>query len=81
MNQVSVHRHARKHDLSEDNIVYAWNNFVRKSYRSEDFVVAIGYDSTGREIGRVASVLQDNDFLIIHAKSPAIASILKELFG
>ena len=79
MFEVDVHMHALKHGLNEEDVAYAWSNFVKKRPRGDDFEVAIGFDSKGREIGMVAALLKDGDVLIVHAKSPAIASIKKEL--
>ena len=79
MLELIVHEHALEHGLSEDDIRYAWDNFVKMRPRGEDFEVRIGFDSAGREIGMVGAVLSDGDILVIHAKSPAIPSIKKEL--
>lgn len=79
MLDIFVSEHALKHGLSESDIAYAWSNFAKRRFRGQDFQVAIGYDSKGREIGMVAALLDNGDVLIIHAKAPAIASIKKEL--
>ena len=79
MLELIIHEHALVHGLSEDEIRCAWVNFVKMRSRGEDFEVRIGFDSAGREIGMVGAVLSDGDILVIHAKSPAIRSIKKEL--
>lgn len=79
MLEAMVHSHALEHGLFEDDIRYAWNNFVKMRPRGQDFEVRIGFDSNGREIGMVSAVLADGDVLVIHAKSPAIPSIRQEL--
>ena len=79
MLELIVHGNALEHGLSEDDIRYAWDNFVKMRPRGEDFEVRIGFDSAGREIGMVGAKLEDGDALVIHAKSPAISSIKKEL--
>ena len=79
MLELIFHGHALEHGLSEDDIRYAWDNFVKMRPRGKDFEVRIGFDSAGREIGMVGAKLEDGDVLVIHTKSPAISSIKMEL--
>ena len=79
MLEIIVHEHALKHGLCESDIKYAWNNFAKRQPRGKDYEVAIGFTSKGAEVGMVAAKLENGDVLIIHAKSPAISSIKKEL--
>ena len=79
MLELLIHNHALEHGLSEDDIRCAWENFVKMRPRGKDFEVRIGFDSSGREIGMVGALLTDGDVLVIHAKSPAIPSIKREL--
>ena len=79
MLELIIHEHALKHGMSEDDIRYAWDNFVKTQPRGEDFEVRIGFDADGKEVGMVGAKLADGDVLVIHAKSPAISSIKKEL--
>lgn len=54
---VFVHSHALKHGLTEQQIIFAWNNFVASQPRSapdEDKVLRIGYDRNGTLIQMVA---------------------------
>ena len=79
MLETLIHQHALDHGLTEEEVRCAWENFVKSRPRGRDFEVRIGFDSTGKEIGMVGAILSDGDVLVIHAKSPAIASIKKEL--
>ena len=79
MLELLIHNHALEHGLTEDDIRCAWENFVKMRPRGNDFEVRIGFDSSGREIGMVGALLTDGDVLVIHAKSPAIPSIKREL--
>ena len=58
MEEPIVVEHALKHGLSEEDIRYAWSNFVRKQYRgapNEGEIVVVGYDRRGRFIEIVAA--------------------------
>lgn len=79
MSALIVHPHSLKHGLTEDEIIFAWNNFARKRPRGDDYWVTIGFDSKGREIEMVAAVLVDGSLLVIHAKTPATKKFKKEL--
>ena len=79
MLEIFINEHALKHGLTKKSIQCAWNNFIKKRPRGTDFEVRIGFDQCGKEIGMVGAALEDGDVLIIHAKTPPIASIKKEL--
>lgn len=79
MDEIIVHPHSLKHGLSEDEVVHAWNNFARRRPRGEDYLVALGFDSKGREVELVAAVLADGSLLLFHAKVPATKKFKKEL--
>lgn len=56
--EVLVDLHALKHGLTEEEILYAWKNYVRKQHRrapKEDrvVVVALGFCSDGRLVQMV----------------------------
>ena len=79
MLELYVHAHALRHGLTEESIRQAWANFAKRRPRGTDFEVRIGFDANSREIGMVGALLGDGDVLVVHAKSPAIPSIKKEL--
>ncbi|MEC4293893.1 hypothetical protein [Adlercreutzia shanghongiae] len=79
MSQLRVHQHSRKHGLDNEDIIYAWYNFVRKRQRDDDCWVAIGFDRAGHEIELVGILLADGSTLIIHTLSPATEKIKREL--
>ena len=81
MNEICVHPHALKHGLSEVDILFAWENFLRKQYRKspeEDIVLAVGYNKSGQLIQMVG---RESSFgvLIYHAMRPPIRKVLIEL--
>ena len=81
MDDVYIHPHALKHGLSEDDIAYAWENYLRMQYREspeEDKVLAVGYDKSGRFIQMVGRRNADG-VLIYHAMSPPTTRVLIEL--
>ena len=79
MEELVIHPHALKHGLSEDDIGYAWSNFVRKRPRDDDYWVAIGFDAGGREVEMVAAACADGSLLVIHANTPATKNVKREL--
>ena len=81
MEEVFIARHAFKHGLCEDDIRYAWDNFLRRQYRgapNEGQVLAIGYDRKGRAVQMVA-VERAFGVLIFHAMTPPTKGALEEL--
>ena len=79
MCEVAVHQHALKHGLSQEDVLYAWENFIRRQPRGVDVWAAIGFDAWGRELEMVAVVQSDGSLLIIHALSPATLNMKREL--
>ena len=82
MFEVEVHPHALKHGIPEKDILYAWENFIRKQYRTvprEDEVVAIGVTGDGILIQMVGKDL-GSVMLIFHAMTPPSEKVMKE-FG
>jgi len=78
---VEVHPNALKHSLSKEDVVFAWENFLRKQRRGLadiDQTIAIGFDRKGNLIELVA-VDKPYGTLIYHAKSPPTAKMLIEL--
>jgi hypothetical protein len=80
---IYVHpRIAERHpEISEKDVLDAWKNFVRMQRRQHpknDQVVAVGFDSRGRQLEMVATV-QGIDSLVYHAVTPPTKSILEEL--
>ena len=81
MDQVFVDEHAYKHGLSEDEIRYAWQHFVRLVHRgapNEGQVLAVGHDPTGRLVQLVA-IERPFGVLIYHAMTPPTRNALHEL--
>lgn len=81
MFEVVVHPHALKHGISEEDVLYAWNNFVRKQRRSsprEDEIVVIGATKDGRLIQLVGKDL-GLVHLIFHALIPPSEKVMKEV--
>lgn len=79
---VSIHPHALKHGISEDEIRYAWDNFVRSQQRTapnEEQVVRIGYGRTTENAIQLIGIEGAGGILIIHALTPPQHSIIKEL--
>ena len=79
MNEISIHKTALKHGLTEQSIREAWDNFIVRRARGDDYLVAIGFDSLGREIEMVALVMVDGSLLIIHGMSPSTEKLRREL--
>ena len=80
MNQVVVHPRVmdRHPELSEDDVIAAWNGYVRMMRREADQVIAIGFDGNGRAVEMVTKE-SDGDFLIYHAITPPTINALREL--
>ena len=81
MDEVIIAEHAFKHGIAEEDIVYAWENFVRKQYRgtpNEGQVVVVGYDRSGRFIELVAAE-RACGMIIYHAMEPPTLNVLVEL--
>lgn len=81
MDDVIIAEHAFKHGISQEDIVYAWENFVRKQYRGaphEGEVVVVGYDRAGRFIEIVAAT-RPFGTVIYHAMEPPTRNVLIEL--
>ena len=79
---VFVHPHALKHGIPEDEIRYAWINFVRSQQRevpNEEQIVRIGYGATIETAIQMIGVIGVDGVLIIHALTPPQRSIIKEL--
>ena len=80
MNDVLIDGHALIHGLDEVDIRYAWGNFaVRRMRRGGDVWVSIGFSARGVEIEMVVLELFDGSMLVIHALSPAMEKIKREL--
>ncbi len=78
---IDVAEHALKHGLTESEILYAWENFLRKQHRqtpNEDVVVAVGVTQSGDLIQMVA-IDKPWGTLIYHALKPPTMKVLIEL--
>ena len=78
---VYVAEHAYKHGLTEEQIRYAWDNFIKKMYRgapNEGEIVCVGYDKSGVMMQLVA-VEKSFGVLIFHAMRPPTQKALDEL--
>jgi len=78
---VMVAEHALKHGLTESEIVYAWENYVRMQQRlapDEEYIAAVGCTRSGDMVQMVAVVVEDG-YLIIHAMAPPTTKVLREL--
>jgi len=81
MDELYVHPHALKHGLSEEEILFAWENYLRKQHRKspeEDLALAVGYNRSGeliQMVGREASF----GILVYHAMTPPTVKVLREL--
>ena len=81
---VNVHSRisARHPELSEEDVLAAWENCLRSSRRSggvlEDHV-AVGVDKKGRIIELIATLRPDDTWLIYHAFTPPTGRVLREL--
>lgn len=81
MSGLEIHPHALIHGLSEENVRYAWENYVRKRCRhapNEDQIVAIGSDESGRLI-QMVGVVNSQGTLVYHALTPPTSKALREL--
>ena len=81
LTEIIVDEHAYKHGLTEEQIRYAWDNFVKKLFRgkpNEGEIVCVGYDKNGTMMQMVA-VEKSFGVLIYHAMTPPTRNALKEL--
>lgn len=71
----------RHPDISENDVLAAWENFVRMEHRREpnsQQAAAVGFDSKGRLLEMVA-VAKGDDYLVYHAMTPPTKKMLTEL--
>lgn len=80
MNQVVVHPRVmdRHPELAEDDVIVAWENYVRMTRRDGGHAIAVGFDFCGRAIEMVAKE-SSGDYLIYHAMTPPTVKALREL--
>ena len=72
----------RHPNLSEQDVLDAWNNALRSLQRVDkdpNEYVALGFDRSGRAIEMVAKRSERGNWLIFHAMTPPSAKTLKEL--
>lgn len=82
MQDVFVHPHALKHGLNENEILAAWDNFVRSQFRTtphEDQCIRVGYGKRTPTAIQMVGVVKPFGTLIVHAMTPPQASVLDEL--
>lgn len=81
MGSVFIHSHALKHGVCEQDILWAWSNFIRKQHRkapNNDQILAIGFDRTGRLV-QMVGIVKPFGVLIYHAMTPPTEKALNEL--
>ena len=81
MENVYVHPHALRHGVAEDEILYAWDNFISKRHRDipkTDQIIAVGFDRLGRFVQMVGIIKKDG-VMIYHAMTPPTKSFLAEI--
>ncbi|MEI3376360.1 MAG: hypothetical protein V8R08_00720 [Coriobacteriales bacterium] len=81
MFELVVHPHALKHGIAEEDILYAWENFIARQRRAaprEDQTIAIGCDRKGA-LMELAGIDKPYGTLIYHAFAPPTDSVLREL--
>jgi len=72
MDDVYIAEHALRHGLSEEDIRFAWENFLRRQYRGaphEGEVVVVGCDRRGRLI-QMVGIHKPFGTLVYHAILP-----------
>ena len=82
MGSIFVHPHALKHGLTEDEVLWAWSNFVKSQQRStpnEDQCIRVGYGKTTPNAIQMIGITKPYGTLVIHAMTPPQATILDEL--
>ena len=81
MLEIEVHSNALKHGLTKEEVVFAWENFVRRQRRDipdSDQMVAVGFDQHDNFVELIA-VDKPFGVLIYHAMIPPTEKVLKEL--
>lgn len=84
MDDVVVHPRveARHPELSEDDVLSAWENALVTCQRignASDRLVALGSDAKGRLVEMVANRLPEGTWVIFHAMTPPSRNTLVEL--
>ena len=80
MENVYVHPHALKHGLTEEEILYAWDNYISKRRRhipNTDQIIAVGFDRAGHFVQMVGITKKDG-VMVYHAMTPPTARFLAE---
>lgn len=76
----TIHPHALAHGLIEDDVAYAWDNYLVGAVRVPgELEVRIGLDASGREIEMVGSLLAGGDWLVYHAMTPPTKKVRREI--
>lgn len=81
MEHIVIHPHALKHGLSEEDIQYAWKNFLARRWRkapNENQIVTIGATRKGTLLQMVGTEAQGHH-IVYHALTPPTKNVLKEL--
>ena len=81
---VYIHQrvHERHPELSDVDVISAWNNQYRSTMRETDRgirFVAVGFDPNSRHVEMVAVELEGGHWLIYHAMTPPSSKTLDEL--
>ena len=72
----------RHPEISEGDVIHAWENALRSASRlpdKPDEYIAVGFDSNGRLLEVVAVRGQDGKWLAFHAMTPPSSKTFKEL--
>ena len=81
MFEILVHPHALKHGLEEGEILFAWENFIRKRHRdvpNNDQMIAVGITQSDKYI-QMVGVVKPYGLMIYHAMTPPTEKMLVEL--
>lgn len=76
----TIHPHALVHGLSAEDVAYAWDNYHTGAVRVPgELEVRIGFDTAGREVEMVGSLLAGGDWLVFHAMTPPTKKVRREI--
>jgi hypothetical protein len=64
--QVIIASSARKHDVSDDDMLHAWRNPIEVTYHGDGFTMTIGPSRSGALL-EVGSVVGADGIVIVHA--------------
>lgn len=83
MRPVTIHPHARKHGLSNEDIAHAWRNAFAWMRRDRDDgatdYLLIGTDRNGRPVELIARSCAEIGYIVFHAIAPPTRRFLDEM--